>query len=479
MSAAILGELARLGVKPTALAIDSRQVKPGDVFIAMPGHHVDGRAFAADAVARGAAAVIYQAGAPLALPVPALAVDGLAAAAGDLAHAVYGKPSDHLWMAAVTGTNGKTSVSQWIAQALTMLGCKCAVIGTLGGGFPGQLTESMNTTPDAVSLHRQLAGFVAQGAVACAMEVSSIGIAEGRVNGAGFDVAVFTNLTRDHLDYHGSMAAYAAAKERLFGWPGLNAAVVNLDDAFGARLARKLSGHVATIGYTLEGHVGGDRVLAARDVTMTGAGLAFTLDGVRIEAPVVGRFNIANLLATIGALLAGDETLADIAGVLRAIEPPLGRMQSIGGDGRPLMVVDYAHTPDALDKALTALRHAATARHGRLICLFGCGGERDPGKRPQMGAIAEKLADRVLLTSDNPRDEDPLAIIEAIVAGMKQRPAVEPDRAAAIRRAVREASADDVILLAGKGHEPYQEIAGARLPFSDLALARDALELPA
>jgi len=476
-AAGVLGELERQGVKATSLAIDSRHVTAGDIFVAMPGHRVDGRTFVADAVARGADAVIYQAGTPLSLQVPAVAVDDLAALAGEIAHLVYGKPSEQLWLAGVTGTNGKTSVSQWIAQALTAVGCPCAVVGTLGSGFPNHLTESVNTTPDAVSLHRELAGFVGQGAVACAMEVSSIGIDEGRVNGVGFDAAVFTNLTRDHLEYHGDMEAYAAAKERLFEWPGLSAAVVNLDDPLGARLAAKLAGRVNTVGYTLEGSTGGDRVLAARDIAMSGAGLAFTVDGVRFEAPVVGHFNVANLLAVIGALLVGDETLADIAEALRGIEPPPGRMQAVGGDGLPLVVVDYAHTPDALDKALAALRHVAETREGRLVCVFGCGGDRDPGKRPLMGAVAERLADRVLLTSDNPRNEDALAIIETIAKGMSRRPEIEPDRESAIRRAVREAAAGDVILVAGKGHEPYQEIAGVRRPFSDLALARETLEL--
>jgi UDP-N-acetylmuramoyl-L-alanyl-D-glutamate--2,6-diaminopimelate ligase len=473
---AILGELERQGVNATRLAIDSRAVAPGDVFVAMPGHRVDGRVFAADAVARGAAAVLYEAGAPLTLNVPTVAVSGLAAMAGEIAHLVYGRPSERLWVAGVTGTNGKTSVSQWIAQAMNALERKCAVIGTLGGGFPGQLIESVNTTPDAISVHRALAGFADQGAVACAMEVSSIGIDEGRVNGVGFDVAVFTNLTRDHLEYHGSMEAYAAAKEKLFAWPGLGAAVVNLDDPFGERLARELADRMPTIGYTLEDRVGGNRVLAAREISMSGAGLAFTLDGQRFEAPVVGRFNVSNLLAVIGALLTGNETPADIAAVLRGIEPPPGRMQPLGGDACPLVVVDYAHTPDALEKALGTLRHTAQARGGKLVCVFGCGGDRDTGKRPLMGAVAERLADRVLLTSDNPRNETPMAIIDAIAAGMKRRPTVEADREAAIRKALLEADDRDVIVLAGKGHEPYQEIAGVRRPFSDLARAREVLE---
>lgn len=473
---AILAELDRLGVKTTRLVIDSRRVQPGDVFVALPGHHVDGRTYAADAAARGAAAVLYESGTPLSLPVPSLPVTGLSRLVGETAHLVYGRPSEHLWLAGVTGTNGKTSVSQWIAQALIRMGRSCAVMGTLGNGFPGHLADSPNTTPDAVSVHGALAGFAAQGAVACAMEVSSIGIEEGRVNGVKFDVAVFTNLTRDHLEYHGSMEAYAAAKERLFEWPGLDAAVLNLDDPVGNGLAAKLAGSVPVIGYTLEARHGGDRVLNACDISMGGAGIAFVLDGVRFEAPLVGRFNVANLLAVIGALLAADEPLADIAAVLRHIEPPPGRMQAVGGDGEPLVVVDYAHTPDALEKALGALRDTAEARGGKLACVFGCGGDRDPGKRPLMGATAERLADRVLLTSDNPRSEEPLAIIEDIVRGMQHRPPVEPDREAAIRRVIHEAGEGDVILVAGKGHEPYQEIAGRKRPFSDLALAKDALE---
>jgi UDP-N-acetylmuramoyl-L-alanyl-D-glutamate--2,6-diaminopimelate ligase len=327
-----------------------------------------------------------------------------------------------------------------------------------------------------VTLHRTLAGFVHQGAVACAMEVSSIGLDQRRVGGVHFDVAVFTNLTRDHLEYHGDMIAYGAAKERLFAWPGLGAAVVNLDDPFGAQLAKKLAGRVRTIGYTLEDRQGGDRTLAGRDLGMSGTGLSFTLDGVRVAAPVVGRFNAANLLAVIGALLAGDETLADIAAVLPRIAPPPGRMEMVHAAGGPLAVIDYAHTPDALEKALGVLRETAAARGGRLICVFGCGGERDPGKRPQMGALADALADRVWLTSDNPRGEPPQTIIDTILAGMKRPPTVEPDRAAAIRGAIAAAAAADVVLIAGKGHETYQEIAGRRLPFSDLDQAARALE---
>lgn len=473
---AILANLESRGVKAVSLCADSRAVRPGDVFVAMPGHRSDGCAFIADAVARGAAAVLHEAGAETVADVPTIAVHGLAELSGEIAHLAFGRPSERLWMAGVTGTNGKTSVSQWIAQAMGLFDCKCAVIGTLGNGFPGRLVESANTTPDAVTLHRTLAGFLEQGAVACAMEVSSIGLDQHRVGGVSFDVAVFTNLTRDHLEYHGTMEAYATAKAQLFEQPGLGVAVLNLDDVFGAQLDEKLVGRMRTVGYTLEGKVSRGETLAAQDLTISGAGISFFLNGVRIQAPLVGRFNAANLLAVIGALLASDESLDDIAAVLPRLTPPPGRMQAVGGESKPLVVVDYAHTPDALDKALTALRETAKARGGRLICVFGCGGERDPGKRSQMGAIAEALADRVLITSDNPRSEDPEAIAAAIVVGMKLRPAIELDRAKAIRDAVAIADVRDVILLAGKGHEPYQEIAGLRHPFSDLEHARQALE---
>lgn len=472
----ILDQLKAKGVTPAGLTVDSRRVGPGDIFLAYPGAHVDGRNFIAQAIANGAAGVIAEAGAKVGAGGTAIVeADGLSTLAGEIAHLVYGRPSEQLWLAGVTGTNGKTSVSQWIAQAMNALECKCAVIGTLGNGFPGALIDSPNTTPDAVTLHRDLARYVSEGAVACAMEVSSIGLDQGRINGASFDVAVFTNLTRDHLEYHGDMAAYGAAKARLFSVPGLKTAVLNLDDPFGQQLAQQLKGRVTTFGYSMNSATGADRLLHATGIDMSAAGVAFTVDGVRFTAPVVGGFNVANLLAVIGALLAGDESLEDIAAVLRHITPPPGRMQMIGGDHQPLVLVDYAHTPDALEKALGAARDAANGRRGRVICVFGCGGDRDPGKRPQMGAVAERLADRVIVTSDNPRSEDPADIIEAIVGGMKQEADVVSDRAMAIGQAIIAADIHDVILLAGKGHEPYQEIAGIKHPFSDLDIAKSAL----
>ena len=482
----ILEQLERKGVVATRLTADSRRVQPGDIFLAFPGSQVDGRDFIRQAVAKGAAAVIAEAGQGAAAragagDTPLVEAEGLAVLSGELAHLFYGCPSEHLWLAGVTGTNGKTSVTQWIAQAMNLLQHRCALIGTLGNGFLGALDESPNTTPAAITLHAALGSFLARGADACAMEVSSIGLDQGRVNGAAFDVAVFTNLTRDHLEYHGSMGAYAAAKEQLFLVPGLAAAVLNLDDSFGVALAARLrdrpGAKVRTLGYTLSNALQAptDETLRAENLGMGAAGVEFDLRGVRFTAPVVGRFNVSNMLAVIGALLARNERLEEIAAALRCIEPPPGRMQALGGADQPLVVVDYAHTPDALEQVLAVLREAAAARGGQLVCVFGCGGERDPGKRPQMGAIAERLADSVVLTSDNPRREDPQAIIDGVRAGMKEPPRIQIDRGRAIADAVTRAEPRDVILLAGKGHEPYQEIAGVRHAFSDLEAARSAL----
>lgn len=382
-------------------------------------------------------------------------------------------------MIGVTGTNGKTSVTQWIAHALGVLGQRCTIVGTLGNGFPGALVPGPNTTPGAHVLRELLPAWAAQGADACAMEVSSIGLHQNRVAGLRFDIAVFTNFTRDHLDYHPSMAEYAAMKRKLFEMPGLRSAVINLDDAFGRELAADFSGKLRIIGYTLEAAPDlerhSDMRLRAEDIGMAATGITFRVRDVDFSAPVIGRFNVANMLAVIGTLQCAGLSLTDCARALRHIEPPPGRMQIVGGDQQPLVVIDYAHTPDALEKVLDTLRGTATARGGQLICVFGCGGARDAGKRPQMGAIAERLANRVVVTSDNPRNENPQDIIAAILAGMAQPAASEPDRTRAITAAIAQATVRDVILLAGKGHEPYQEIAGVRHPFSDLAVARSSL----
>lgn len=496
----ILQRLAAQGVVARRLANDSRTVQPGDVFLAYPGHHVDGRAFMQDAVARGAAALICECSekvgagetpsskSPCAAVqaetlsgVPRIEVKDLAAQAGELAHLVYGRPSEKLWLAGVTGTNGKTSVSQWLMQALTQLGQRCAVIGTLGNGFPGALHETGFTTPDALAVHAALSDFVREGATACSMEVSSIGLAEDRVEGVRFDVAIFTNLTRDHLDYHGTMAAYGEAKARLFATPGLKAAVLNLDDPFSLSLADCVNADVRTMGYTLASSPAGvekmHEVLMAEQLHMTATDLRFNVRGQAFVVPVVGRFNASNLMAVIAGLVAHGERLADIAQALRHLQPPAGRMQSVSVDGEPLVIVDYAHTPDALEKVLIVLRELAATRGGKLTCVFGCGGERDAGKRPEMGAVAERLADKVVVTSDNPRHENGEAIINDILAGMAHPPTVEAKREDAIASAIGQARVNDVILLAGKGHEPYQEIAGVRHPFDDVTAAKSALAI--
>lgn len=475
----ILAALRSQGVMVHALAADSRAVSPGDVFLAYPGELSDGRKYIAAAVERGAAAVVYEArGADVgSLDVPTLAVEGLRHIVAPLAAEVYGNPSRQLWLAGVTGTNGKTTVTQWVAQAFAALGKRCAIIGTLGNGYPGALQPSPNTTPNALSLQHALQGFVADEADACAMEVSSIGIEEGRVDATRFAVAVFTNFTRDHLDYHGSMDAYAAAKMRLFDWPGLKAAVINLDDPFGLQILAHINRRIPCIGYTLNNvKAPVDECLSAEHLSMAQGGLGFEVNGLRLQSRLVGRFNAANALAVMATLRAYGIGIQDAVRACAELQAPPGRMQTLGGVNAPLVVVDYAHTPDALEKVLQTLREVAAARGGKLRCVFGCGGDRDPGKRPLMGAIAERHADAVLVTSDNPRSEEPAAIIAAIVAGMRQKADVVADRAEAIRSAVVAADAADVVLLAGKGHEDYQEIKGQKVPFSDLEAAARALE---
>ncbi|MBU9520801.1 UDP-N-acetylmuramoyl-L-alanyl-D-glutamate--2,6-diaminopimelate ligase [Burkholderia multivorans] len=480
----------RQHVAPAAqLHADTRSLRAGDVFVAYAVDGADNRAFIADALARGAAAVLYQPeglaatpNAPVALAVPAL--DQLA---GDIASGWYGDPSDGLLAIGVTGTNGKTSCTQWIAAALTALHQPCAIIGTLGSGMPGHLVPTGFTTPDAPQLQRSLAQLRDGGAQAVAMEVSSHALHQGRVNGTAFDIAVFTNLTQDHLDYHRTFEAYEAAKAKLFAWRGLRAAVVNRDDAAGRRLLEKLAGRVRTIAYGIgdaQQAPDADRELVALDVRATATGTAFRLRSswgdADVEVGTLGTFNVSNLLAVLGALLAADVPFDAALAEIARLEPVNGRMQRLGGrlqNDEPLVVIDYAHTPDALEKTLDALRPIAVARGGRLICMFGCGGDRDATKRPLMGAIAERLADDVVVTSDNPRSEDPQAIIDQIVAGMTapDRARRIEDRASAILQAVRGAAREDVVVLAGKGHEATQEIMGKKRAFSDQDHARLAL----
>ncbi|MDE1942227.1 MAG: UDP-N-acetylmuramoyl-L-alanyl-D-glutamate--2,6-diaminopimelate ligase [Betaproteobacteria bacterium] len=460
-------------------------VLPGMTFVAYPGTHVDGRQFIPHAIERGAAAVLWERDGFYwheEWSVPNQGIQGLRAQVSGIASQVCGNPSHHLWVVGITGTNGKTSCSHWLAQLMQASGKSCVVVGTLGNGWLDHLESAQNTTPDAIALQESLARFSEAGAWGCAMEVSSHGLEQERVSGVRFRGAVFTNLSQDHLDYHGSMEAYGAAKALLFQSANLEFAVLNLDDPFGYDLARRTVGTgPQVIGYTTRGTnpPAGVRLLSASGIAMRPECLEFTVDGgwgqVRVQAPLVGHFNVSNLLAVMAAALMGGLALDQVASAVARLQAPPGRLEQLGGHGLPVVVVDYAHSPDALEKALSTLRGTMTPGH-RLICVFGCGGNRDIGKRPLMGAIAERLADQVILTSDNPRDEPPEEILDQISAGMAGVPLRVSDRSEAIRKAIALASPGDVVLIAGKGHEITQEIAGRKLPFSDRVEAQRCLD---
>lgn len=460
------------------LVMDSRQVQAGDTFVACQGEYVDGRQFIGDALSKGAASVLWDSEAFVWKPewsVPNLPIPDLRWHLGEVASEYFNAPSAQQWVCGITGTNGKTSCSQWLAQVLDFAGKRCAVVGTVGNGFMGSLEPTTHTTPDALTVQGLLARYLKQGASYVAMEVSSHGLQQGRVNGTQFDVAVLTNLTRDHLDYHGTMDAYARAKERLFSWPKLEAAVLNADDPITTQwlAAQKIKAkQVLRYGFATDSEIRPTRLeLGAHGMQMD---LQTPWGELPLSAKLLGRFNAYNLMAvTTAALLAGlspDQVIAATA----QIQAAAGRTQTLGGGSLPLVVVDYAHTPDALEKVLTALRELVPAGK-KLIAVFGCGGDRDPGKRPMMGEVVSRMADLAVITSDNPRTEDPLAIIRAIEAGMSGHYQVEVDRAAAIRSAISLAEEGDVVLLAGKGHETYQDIAGVKQHFSDVEFAQEVL----
>jgi len=471
----------------TGIRDDSRSVRPGDVYVAMRGARQDGRAFIAQALERGAVAVLAEADDSVAVDstvasVPVIAVKNLRARVGVIASVFYGEPSRALDVLAVTGTNGKTTTSWLLASALARLGVRAAVLGTLGVGDTAARVPLANTTPGAVELQSLLAGLRDNAFTAVAMEASSIGIEQQRMAGTHLRVAIFTNLSRDHLDYHGTMAAYADAKAALFSWPGLAGAVLNGDDPCALQWlaeGRVQAARVLTYGSAGRGH--DIELLDIRSATH-GMSVQMRIEGRDVSVPVrlVGRFNAGNLMAVAGALRLLGHGLDAIVRALGEIEAPAGRMQTVGGGELPLCVVDYAHSPDALENVLSVLRERSS---GQLWCVFGCGGNRDAGKRPLMGEIAARLADRVVVTSDNPRHEDPQAVIDDVLAGVPQparaRVQVEVDRAGAIRLAVAQARAGDTVLVAGKGHEDYQEVAGVRQPFSDVQQVREALALRA
>lgn len=476
------------------LCTDSRQVRPGDGFLAWPGAAVDARAHVAAALSAGAAACLVEHTGVAAFELADARVATYAHLKEDsglVASAWFDEPSTRLAVLAVTGTNGKTSTTWWLAQALSALKLTapmpCGVVGTLGVGVPPDLVTTGLTTPDPVALQAAFADFAAQGLKACAIEASSIGIAEHRLAGTQIHTAVLTNVTQDHLDYHGDMASYAAAKARLFAWPGLRAAVINVDDPFAFELAADLAKRAAGMGlWTVSMAVGKGHParLQAQDIRYAAQGVAFTVvegaQRVPLATKLIGAYNIANVLGVVATMRTLGVPLEAAVDACARLTPVPGRMECVSAPGQPLVAVDYAHTPDALAKALEALKPLVQARGGRLWCVFGCGGDRDASKRPLMGAVAGAHADRVVVTSDNPRTEAPETIISQILLGLAGVASVqvEPDRARAIAQTLAQAAAVDVVLLAGKGHEAYQEIAGRREPFSDLAKVRAALGLP-
>jgi len=465
----------------SGLTLDSRRVRAGDAFVALQGATQHGITFAPAVLAQGASAILAEGPAPTVFAhagetAPTIWIDRLREQVGEIAARFFDRPSAALHVIGVTGTNGKTSIVQLLAVALQTLGARAATIGTLGAGLVGAVAAGERTTPDAISVQALLARFLDEGATHAAMEVSSHALEQGRVNAIDFEVAIFTNLTRDHLDYHGTMESYGAAKAKLFAWPTLRTAVVNTDDAFGRELIAHLPQRVQLLRYAIDAPAD----VGASNVRTSGEGLQFTLTtpwgAGEIASALLGRFNVYNLLAIAGCLGALGVSFAQIQNALVQLRPVAGRMNRLGGGAHaPLVVIDYAHTPDALEQTLTSLR-AHTS--GKLICVFGCGGERDAGKRPQMGAIAERLADEIYVTDDNPRGENGDAIVAQILAGLDvaQRAHVQRDRAAAIVQALHTARVGDVVLIAGKGHEPYQEIAGVKHPFDDLVVARQVLE---
>ena len=463
------------------LSVDSRTIGAGDGFIAWPGAATDGRRYVHDVLAADAKACLVEA-----LDVDTFgffdarvaAYSGLKAATAPIAASYFNAPSKQLQVIAVTGTNGKTSTAWWLAQALGRLGLKCGVVGTLGAGAPDALVPNGLTTPNPVLLQQQLRYFVDQGFVACALEASSIGLAEQRLDATQIGGAMFTNFTQDHLDYHGSMQSYWAAKEALFAWPGLQAAVINVDDAKGAALAAGLKSPLDI--WTVS--VRGPARLQAHAIRQGMQTLAFEVVEGAERCPVimstVGLYNVSNLLGVVAAMRALGISLQDAAAAASDLPSVPGRLETLAMAGQPLVAIDYAHTPDALEKVLLALRSVAQSRGGRLWCIFGCGGDRDATKRPLMAAAAQKNADQVMVTSDNPRSENPALIISQILLGLTHDDSVhvQADRALAIVQTLALAQPCDVVLLAGKGHEAYQDIGGIKRPFSDLLHAQAALD---
>lgn len=464
----------------TGMAMDSRDVHPGDLFLACKGLTTHGLDYAPLAVESGAAAIAYESDSSE-IPdfsVPVVAMPDLSEKAGKLADRFFANPSAQLAVVGVTGTNGKTSVTDFISQALKKASGQCGVLGTLGYGLAGNLEPGPHTTPDVVKVHDWLARFVAADCDYAVMEVSSHALDQNRVDAVRFTVAVLTNISRDHLDYHGDMASYASAKQKLFSWPNLEYAVINADDAMGREWLGQLPEHVTPLAYSLEAPVGGIDSIYTRALSYDAAGMQLEVvtpwGEVTLQTSLLGRFNAANLLAAMGVLLRLGFSLEQVGQLLADSKPVSGRMERFGSKDQPLVVVDYAHTPDALEQALLALRDHFS---GKLVCVFGCGGDRDQGKRALMGAVAERLADRVIVTDDNPRGEDPSVITDQILSGINNTSAtaVFHDRREAITQAINSSTQADCVLVAGKGHEAIQVAGDQVLPFDDREIVRECL----
>ena len=475
-------------ISPSGIAVDSRRVNPGDAFFALRGMSSHGLRFAGQVAEAGASCIVWEADGETNAPkadIPMLEVQDLSAHAGEIAARFYGNPSRSIKVIGITGTDGKSSCSHFIAQALNDCGIKAGVVGTLGYGAPGSLHSLQHTTPDAVSVQRILAELQCSGITAVAMEVSSHALDQNRVNGVHFEMGVFTNLSRDHLDYHGSVEAYAAAKRRLFDDYRPRIAILNLDDNFGLELAERLSDKCMVKGYSLS-HAHSHQFASAlfvESLTLTSEGANFDVHcnqgAAKINSQLLGRFNVSNSLATLAALLSLDVPFDQATQAVQQLRGVPGRMETFSADDdSPLAVVDFAHTPNALEQVLKALREHT---RGLLWCVFGCGGDRDSGKRPLMGAVAENNADRVIVTNDNPRSENPDSIVRDILAGMKRPDSaiVETHREQAIKGALKSASCNDIVLVAGKGHEEYQLIGDQVLPFSDREIVQQLMGISA
>lgn len=465
----------------TGLALDSRKVNSGDVFFACVGEKTNGKNYIAEAIEKGAVAIVTEGDAPSiqknVAPVT-ITLPNLRERIGEIVSQFYGYPSSKLTVVGVTGTNGKTSITHFLAKILSAKQHPCGVIGTLGKGFIDNLSPVINTTPDILTLQQTFADLVENNARAIAIEVSSHALVQHRVVGTAFDIAVFTNLTRDHLDYHHTMEEYAAAKKKLFIWDNLGSAVINCDDDYGKVLLQEISPLVPVYGYSLKNTDFNVPLVKIKNIKRQNGVTRVTVNtpwgNGTFETSLLGSFNLSNLLAVLTVLGIMGIDFAVILAELAQLKTITGRMETFGGGDQPLVVVDYAHTPDALERTLQALREHC---RGRLYCVFGCGGDRDSGKRSLMGQIVEKNADYFIITNDNPRTEDPEKIAADIVAGLAgpQKAAIELNRKLAIERAITNAKVGDIILIAGKGHEEYQIIGSEKLPFSDVQVVKEIL----